>query len=268
MHSLIDFLLRHGYLLLFAFVAAEQIGLPIPAVPPLMAMGALIGRGRFDFTSTLVLAAVAATLSDLLWYQLGRKRGGSVLALVCRLSLEPDSCVRLTRSSFARYGPRSLLLSKFIPGFSTAAPPLAGLSRISMWRFLLWDFGGSVVWAGSYLLIGLLFSEELERAAEGALRFGSWALLAMAAGLAIYIGYKYYQRRRFLNDMRVARITPGELKRRMDAGEDLMIVDLRLTQELEEGKVTLPGALRMSPDELESRHDEIPRGREIVLYCS
>lgn len=267
MDQLLHFLLAHGLAVLAGFVLAEQLALPIPAVPALLAMGALIGRGYFPFAPTLLLTACAASLGNLAWYELGRHGGAKVLTFLCRLSLEPDSCVSETRNRFARYGPRSLLFSKFIPGFSTVAPPLAGLSRIPLGHFLLWDMGGSILWVGSYLLAGFAFSAQLERIAEVVLRLGSWLVVLLVSALLAYIGWKYYERRRFLQSLDTARIRPDELMRRLYGGEAITIIDLRQPLEFEQTG-TLPGALRMQPSELAERHHELPRDREIVLYCS
>ena len=268
MRALIHFLLSHGYVVLFGFVFAEQIGLPIPAVPVLLAMGALIGRGHFGLMPCLFVAAFAATLSDYVWYELGRRHGRAIVNLVCRISLEPDTCVRRTTRAFARLGLRSLLVAKFIPGLSTAAPPLAGVTGKSARRFLLADLAGSLLWAGAFLGLGFVLSEQLEEAAAWALRLGSWLLLILAGALAAYIARKYYERRRFLRSLRMARISAKELKSRIDAGEEIAIVDLRHPAELASDGVTLPGALRWTPDEFEKHYADIPRGRELVLYCS
>jgi len=268
MLHLIQFLLRHGYALLFGLVFAEQAGLPIPALPALLAMGALIGRGHFAPAPTLALAATAAVMADLLWYALGVYRGNAVLGFVCRISLEPDTCVRRTSEMFGRLGMKALLFAKFVPGLSTAAPPLAGMTRVAVWRFLVWDLAGSLVWAGAFLGAGVAFSSEIERIAEWALRLGSWLLVLLLLGLAGYIGWKYSQRRRLLRSLRVARITPEELKARLDAGERVAIVDLRHPVEYSADSARLPGAMRLEPAEVAGLPERFPPDRELVLYCS
>src|SRR5213083_2881098 len=125
MDGIIDVLVRHGYLVVFGWVLAEQIGLPLPAVPFLLAGGALAGNGRLSLALVLAAAALASLVSDSIWYWIGRVGGGRVLRWLCRIFLEPDSCVRRTQDAFGRYGARSLLFAKFVPGFNTAAPPLA-----------------------------------------------------------------------------------------------------------------------------------------------
>src|SRR5262245_7301022 len=131
MTETINFLLQHGYAVVFWWVLAEQLGLPIPAVPVLLAAGALSGPGKLDFGMTLALGTLASLTSDTAWYALGRYRGGPVLSFLCRISLEPDSCVRRTHDTFSRHGVRSLLIAKFVPGLNTAAPPLAGMIGMS-----------------------------------------------------------------------------------------------------------------------------------------
>src|SRR3989442_381188 len=123
---IVRFLLTHGYALLFACVLAEQVGLPVPAVPILLGVGALAGSGHMSVVVALCVAAAASLPPDLAWYELGRRRGSRVLGVLCRVSLEPDFCVRRTENLFVRYGWRTLLIAKFLPGLSTVAPPLAG----------------------------------------------------------------------------------------------------------------------------------------------
>ncbi len=268
MRHLLEFLVEHGYALLFGFVLAEQLGLPLPAVPVLLAVGALIGRGDFGLPHALAVATIAAVIADLFWYALGRSRGRAVLEFLCRFSLEPDSCVRRTSDAFGRFGVRSLLIAKFIPGWSTAAPPVAGMTRVSVWRFMAWDAAGSLVWSAAFLAAGTAFSTELERVAEFALRLGSWLLVLLLGALAGYLALKYTQRRRFLRSLRVARIKPEEVKRRLEAGEEMAIIDLRHAAEFAADAKMLPGAIRFDPEELAAAPGSLPRDREVILYCS
>jgi membrane protein DedA with SNARE-associated domain len=251
MHRFVEFLLHHGYSVVFAFVLAEQIGLPLPATPILLAMGAL-----------------ASLIGDGLWYWLGRKRGYSVLNLLCRVALEPDSCVRRTENVFTRFGAGSLLFAKFVPGLSTAAPPLAGLFRMPLARFLLSDGAGAALWVVTFSGAGYIFRTQLEEVAEYALGFGKWLGVIVGVLLAGYVVWKIWQRQRFLRKLRVARITPDELLKKLKAGEEVMIVDLRGPLDVENSGARLPGALMMAPSDLETRHEEIPRDRDIILYCT
>src|SRR5256885_4684029 len=139
MHEALDFLIRHGYSILFASVFVEQIGIPIPSVPMLLGVGALSAEGRFSFGAALIVALIASLPADFAWYQLGRKRGYGVLRVLCRISLEPESCVTATTGAFHRHGMGTLAIAKFIPGLSTVAPPPAGMMKMSAGRFLRLD---------------------------------------------------------------------------------------------------------------------------------
>lgn len=267
MHRTVEFLLHYGYIVLFGTVLAEQIGLPIPSVPVILAMGALTAAGSFSFSTALVLVVVAAVVSDALWYQLGRVRGHAVLRVLCRISLEPDSCVRTTRDWFDRLGELALIIAKFVPGLSTAAPPMAGIAKMPVVRFIAADAAGSVLWGVAFLASGYIFSAELERVAESAFRMGAWLMGLLVLLLGLYIGWKYFQRRRFLRSLRIARITPDELKEKLDRGEEILILDVRSAAEVEEtGK--LRGALRFDLKSPEGNYPQVPREREVVLYCS
>jgi membrane protein DedA with SNARE-associated domain len=265
-HHALAFIERHGYALLFLWVLLEQSAIPVPSIPILLAVGALIRTGRLHPLPALACCVVAALAADSLWFELGRRRGRQVLRLLCRVSLEPDSCVRQTENAFVKYGMRALLVSKFVPGLNAVAAPLAGNSRSQYRRFALYDSAGALIWSGSYLSLGYIFSEQLEKIAGYASRTGGSLVLLVAALVAGWIGWKFVQRRRFLRQLNVARITPAELQDRLNAGEDLFIVDLRsgLAQETE----LIPGALRISPDELSADWQRIPRDREIILFCS
>lgn len=265
---MLDFLVRHGYSVLFLWVLAEQAGLPLPAPPLLLAAGALAGSGQLSATGALAVVTAAAVLGDLFWYELGRRRGSRVLNLLCRLSLEPDSCVRRTEELFARHGARSLVLAKFVPGLSTAAPPLAGMFGMRLSRFLLFDLVGTWLWAGSFLLLGYAFSRQIESIAAGAAQLGHSLAVLLLAALGLYLLAKVLNRRRFLARLRMARIAPEELKQKLDAGEPVIIVDMRSSIDFEADPRTIPGALRLGARELEDHHERIPRDREIVLFCT
>jgi membrane protein DedA with SNARE-associated domain/rhodanese-related sulfurtransferase len=268
MNDLTQFLIHYGELVLFVVVLAEQVGLPIPAVPVLLAAGALAGAGKMSLLLVISLALVACLMGDLLWYYLGRYRGARVLGLLCRISLEPDSCVRRTENFFVSYGTKSLLIAKFLPGLSTVTPALAGLFKISIGQFLLYNGLGALLWVLAFIVPGYLFSNQIEHLADYAEQFGSSVLVLAVAALALYIMYKYVNRIRLLRELRVARITVDELKQMMDAGCELMIVDLRGPVDRAADPYTIPGSLQIAVEELELRHHEIPRDRDVILYCA
>jgi membrane protein DedA with SNARE-associated domain len=268
MHSTFEFLLHHGYTVLLAWVFAEQLGLPLPAMPLLLAAGALAGTGRLSFFASLFCAMFAAVAADFIWYQLGRRKGIKILQLLCRISLEPDSCVRRTEGIFSKHGARSLLVAKFLPGLGIVTPPLAGIFHMRPRRFLLFDAAGALLWAGAFLGLGYAFSGQIERVAEHLAALGGWLLVLLVGALAAYIAYKFIARQRFLRQLRISRITVDELKEKIDSGEDLVIVDLRHSMDFEAAPETIPGAFRMDAKELQEKDDRLPRDREVILYCT
>lgn len=268
MSGIVEFLVRYGYLLLFAWVLVEQLGLPLPSAPLLLAAGALAGTGRMNLAMVLALPMAAVGICDAFWYELGRRRGVKVLQWLCRISLEPDSCVHRTQVRFERNGPWALVVAKFIPGFNTMAPPLAGVSRMPWQRYALFDGLGILFWAGSYIGAGYIFSGQLERVAARLAFLGSGVFALLLSALLLYIGWKYFKRHRFLSDLRIARISPDELHQRMDGGESVVVVDLRHSMEFESEPETIPGAVHMDAADLEEAFEVIPRDREIVLFCS
>jgi membrane protein DedA with SNARE-associated domain len=268
MNETIQFLIRHGYTLLFFWILFEQLGLPIPAAPLLIAAGVLAGIGQLNFALVFGVSVVASLLSDHFWYQIGRYRGSKVLSLLCRISLDPDSCVRKTKEIFARHGARSLLVAKFIPGMTAVAPPLAGIFHMRPLRFLLFDGLGAFFWVGVFTGVGYLFSHQIEHLAADTSGMGPWIGLVVPGCLAAYIAWKYIQRQRFLHQLAIARITPEEVKQKLDAGEALLILDMRDALEFEIEPYTLPGAFQLPIEQLDEKHHEIPRDRDIILYCT
>jgi membrane protein DedA with SNARE-associated domain len=268
MHGIVEFLLRHGYLLLFGWVFAEQAGLPLPSVPLLLAGGVLAGTGRLSFTACLLVSLVGAVTADTIWYRLGRTKGIRVLEWLCKISLEPDSCVRRTEGIFEKYGAKSLLFAKFLPGLSTVATPLAGIFHMRLRRFLLCDALGALLWTSTFLGLGYVFSEQIERIAERLRLFGGGALVLLLGGFAAYIVYKVVARKKFMRDLRIARITPDELKTKLDDGEHLIIVDLRHSLDFEADPETIPGAFRMDAKHLQEKSNPLPHHLEVVLYCT
>jgi membrane protein DedA with SNARE-associated domain len=266
MSETVQFVARHGYLLLFCWLLAEQAALPIPSLPLLLVCGALTRTGQLKLSSVLVYALAACLIADNAWFHLGRRYSGKALQFICKMSLEPDSCVRRTENVFVRYGIRSLLVSKFIPGLNVVAAPLAGGSGVNFGRFLLFDSVGASIWIASYVFAGYLFSDQLELVIGYALRMGSGFAIITICVFAAWIAWKCLQRRRFVKSINVARISAEELRTILDAGSDVTIVDVR--SHIVSDVDLIPGALRISIEELPSRHQEIPREREIILFCT
>lgn len=258
----------YGLPLVFGIVLLEQLGAPIPALPVLIVAGALCRDGSFSPAMVLLVAVLASVAADSVWYGLGRARGGRILKTLCRISLSPDSCVRQTEAVFERWGLPSLLVAKFVPGFSTVAPPLAGAARGRFATFLLYDTGGALLWAGAGVAAGMVFHRAIDRALALLASLGGWAFALLAAGLFLVVAFKWWQRRRFYKMLRMARISVDELRRLIDGGESPVVVDVRTSSARARDPRRIPGAAVMELSELDARLSELPRDREIILYCT
>jgi membrane protein DedA with SNARE-associated domain len=261
-------LLEYGLLVLFVWVFVEQAGVPLPVAPLLLAAGALAAAQQVNLLLALAVTIGASLLADLLWYVIGRQRGGQALGVLCRVTLEPDYCVRRAQDLFLKHRLRSLVLGKFLPGINPLVAGLAGVAGIGPGRFIAYDVGSAALWAGTWTGLGYLLRDVLAEVTAWLSQLGEGAIVLAVAVLLGYVAVKYAQRRRILRQLRIARIAPDDLRRKLDAGEPLLIVDLRNALDVAEVPYTIPGALRMSPDELESRHAEIPRDADIVLVCT
>ena len=266
MREVLEFLARHGYIVVGTSVLAEQLGLPVPSVPVLLAAGAICGLGTLNVGACIATALVAAILGDLVWFLLGRIYGSAVLGILCRISLEPDSCVQNTERVYLKYGVWTLVFAKFVPGLSTVMTPLAGRFRLAAWRFLLFDGAGAFLWTTAYIAIGWLFRTELERLANFFFRMGAGFAGIVIAALAMYIGYRYFRRRQLYRELRISRIAPWELKERIERGDDLLLIDLRNPSERDQG--IIPGATLLSISDLVARSPILLDRAEVVLYCS
>jgi membrane protein DedA with SNARE-associated domain/rhodanese-related sulfurtransferase len=263
-----QFLIKHGAPFLFATIFLEQIGLPLPALPWLLVAGALSATGKFNPIVAGCIVVLACAPADALWFYLGRYRGSQVMGFLCRISLEPDSCVRRTQNLFSRYGLRGVMISKFVPGLNTMAAPLAGMSGVKASRFLLADAIGSLLYGTCFIGLGFIFCNQIQKLATTIAQVGGSALLLIVALVAIYLAYKYWRRQRVLRELRMARITVEELHERQAAGENFIIVDLRSAGELQQNPGLIQGAIHLLITEVETRYQEIPHDREVILYCS
>ena len=268
MFPLRHLLLQHGYALVFSYVLCVQAGLPIPADPLLLVMGAMVGDKQYSFVTAALLGTMGALIGDWTWYELGRLRGRSILSLLCKLSLEPDTCVRKTEATFLRRGPWTLLFAKFVPGMSLISTPLAGMIRMSRARFLVYDAGGALLWISSYLAVGAILHRQVDFVIEALTSFGRWAGVIIVILIALYLGWKYFQRWRFLRQLRINRVTPEALYQMLQTGKDVTIVDLRHPGEIEREGFKIAGAFLVTPNELRERTHSVPAKGEIVLYCS
>jgi membrane protein DedA with SNARE-associated domain len=250
-----------AYLVLAGGAFAAQALLFVPLVPLLVASGALaaVGELRIGWAVAALAAGIAA--GDSLWFAVGRRGGLPVLKRVCRLSVEPDSCVRKTQNLFARYGARALLVAKFIPGLSTVALPLAGAFGMRVRRFIAYDAAGVLAWSAAYAAVGYLSGPYASGAASAMTRAPVAVLAMLATGVAAYVGWKYVRRVRAGRRLRrVPRATVAELARTLETGEPAAVVDLRHPIEFERDPYTIPHALRMPAEQIPARAREIPSG--------
>jgi len=258
----------YGYPAIFAGMALEQFVPPMPGEPLLLAAGAVAGAGHLGLGWAVICALLGTLLGDILWYEIGRRGGRPVLRWLCRIAIEPDSCVRRGEEGFSRSGASVLLVAKFLPGLNSVGQPLAGALGMPRGRFLFFDALGAALWVGVYVGLGYAFHDQLARAVALAGRLGGMAVWLLAGLAALYLGVKVLRRRLFLRRLRIGRITPEELLRMLAAGEPVLIVDLRHELDVRADPTAIPGAIQMTPAELEQARPVLPRDRDVVLYCS
>lgn len=267
MNQVIELFDAHGVLSVFLAVFVEQLGAPIPAVPFLMLAGAK-AAGESSYLMHVLLAATAASvLADVFWFFAGRKYGRSVVGLLCRISLSPDTCVRKTEMSFSRRGAWTIVLAKFIPGASTVARPLAGAMGMRLRDFMVLNLAGTLLWAGSSVAAGLVLHSQIRQAVQALEDLGGAAMLVIAALLALYIGWRFARRlvaRRMLG--KLPRLTAESLAALRDRGDGLIVLDVRSRDSSDLARVA--GAVQAPLDgEWFKGLAPVPDGVALVTYC-
>jgi membrane protein DedA with SNARE-associated domain/rhodanese-related sulfurtransferase len=266
MANLLSLLQEYGVFIVFAVVLIEQMGLPIPAFPLLIVAGALAANGELHWGSVLAAALLACSVSDFFWFRAGRRYGKRILKLLCRISLSPDYCVSQTEDNFRRWGPKSLLVAKFIPGFNTIAPPMSGAMGTSYPRFLGFSVPGGLIWSGTGIAIGAYFHQSIDDVLDILSTMGGTALSVLGVLLVLFILYKYIERKRFQQAVQMERITVDELRQLLVDGHAPVMVDARsVTAQMLEPAV--PGALLANGDPL-AVIAALPKDRHIIVYCS
>lgn len=253
---------------LFGALLAHQLGIPIPAFPLLIWAGAVSHGDPLLVAQAFVIATVAGALGDLPWYFAGRRYGYRILKLVCRVTLSPDSCVRQTENAFDRRGPSMLVVSRFLPGIETVAPPLAGALSLPIGRFILYDAAGSALRAAGGLALGLAFHDQVGWLLDRLTALGTHAVLVLGALLGAYVAWRFAQRWRFLRSLRTARISVHELNDMMSRGQDPVVLDVRTAAHRRLDGRQIPGAHPVDLDALESTLERVPRDGEVVVYCA
>ncbi|PYV15591.1 MAG: hypothetical protein DMG07_09425 [Acidobacteria bacterium] len=263
--SVIGLLERHGSLVVLAVSLLENLGLPIPALPILVVAGALVVGGPVSLPLTLAAAAVGSLAADLLWFEIGRRKGRAALHVFCKLSLNPDACVGRAERLFRARTTTTILSSKLVPGLNTLVPPLAGVLGLGFWRYLLLDTAASLLWAGLGVGLGVAFGAGILGHIQSMQR-GLLTLLAVL--VALYAVGKLLYRRYLVRHYSVPRIDPGELNAKLSSADGVLVVDLRNEEAFRRSETALPGAIRIPPGEFKLHLGKLDPGKEVILYCS
>jgi len=264
----LEFLGAHGYIIVFAWMFADQAALPLPAIPLLVAAGSLASVGQLDPVRVGAVATLATLLADSLWYLLGRYGGAKAIGLVCKLSLEPDSCVTTTRRAFGRFGPATLVIAKYLPGVQTLAPASAGFGRAPWPGFLVLDLAGTLLFVVPFIAVGFYFRPQLFELLSTLSEIGGALTWLVVGTLSLYVGLRVLQWVVFFRGHRLRRLTPEDLNRRLESGLPTTVIDLRQAFDYELLPRIIPGSLRIPIHEVPNRHEEIPREHDIVLVCT
>ena len=270
MSEIVSLLERHGYAVLALIVFCEAMGLPVPAALALIAAGAASALHHMRPDMVLIVALSAMLVGDTLLFILGRSTGWALLGFLCRLALNPESCILRSAESFYRRGRTTLMFAKFVPGINSLAPPLAGSMRMGYGQFLRLDFAGAFLYAVAYTGFGYLFSGVIEAIAWGARTVGravEWLLLVAVVGYIAYRVYVYWKHRKYRV---VPRIQVAELAERLASGEDrkMIVADVRSHGYYDPGAMRIQGSIRLEPNNLLATVKDWPRDKEIYLYCT
>jgi membrane protein DedA with SNARE-associated domain len=261
---------RHGYALTFGLLLAEAIGLPFPAAIALVAAGAAVAAHTLWGPYVLLAAVVALLLGDTVQFWLGRYMGWLLLGFLCRVSINPETCILRSAESFYKRGKVTLVIAKFIPGVNTMAAPLAGSMKMRFWQFLYLDFAGALVYSTTYLLVGYLSRDFLAAILRGFHTAGLAIEAVVAAALVVYAIYRILQYRKNKMYRVVPRIQVEELARRL-ASEDadrVQIVDVRSHGYYDSGAGRIKNSIRIEPNNLEEEIRHLAKDKDIYLYCT
>jgi len=265
---MVGLITQYGLALVFANVLMQQMGLPIPALPTLIVAGALAADGKIPALALFAVAFIACAISDATWYTVGRLFGRRVMKLLCRISLSPESCVRQSEYLFHRWGNLTFVLAKFVPGLLMISPAMAGTMRLTGWSFALLDGLGAAIWAGVAIGTGMLFHHEISQLIGHLEELGGIAIAVIGVLLGGYVARRWWQRRRFYNRLRMARISVDELHRLIAEGQQPLIVDLRTSLVRGQDSRFIPNALVMDFAEADQWLDQVPTDRELIFYCT
>jgi membrane protein DedA with SNARE-associated domain/rhodanese-related sulfurtransferase len=268
-HEIIALLAQYGVLLVFLNVLVTQLGAPLPAVPTLVVAGSLAAAGGpLALAGTIAAVVAGCLLGDSFWYVAGRRYGAGVMRLLCRISLSPDSCVQRSELRFQRWRGQVLLVAKFVPGLSTVGSSLVGAMRLRWPLFMLFDGLGSLLWAALWTGLGYTFAASVDRVLSAVASAGTLAIQLLLALLVLYVLARWWQRRRLLHTLRMARITVDELHQAMRTERAPVVVDVRPEASRQLDTRVVPGALLVDAQGIDRTVHDIPLDRELVLYCN
>lgn len=264
----LDSLLEHyGLMVVFLNVLVSQGGAPVPMWPVLLIAGALSITAGAPWPEVLVAAVAGAVLADLAWYMAGARYGRRVLALLCKVSLSPDSCVRQTETVFGRFGPTALLFAKFVPGLGYVTVALSGVTRVFLPIFFALDAIGATIYFTIPVLLGRIFHDAIDAVLTTLVQLGKYGVLVIAAALAAWLLVRWIERRLFIRRLRMDRISVDELAEMIDGGKRPVIFDVRPPDaRLRDG--IIPGAIAAHPKEMEDVLNAYPRDVEVIIYCA
>jgi membrane protein DedA with SNARE-associated domain/rhodanese-related sulfurtransferase len=257
------------YFILWAAVFGRQLCLPVPAILFLLTAGALARGDGLDMSLVLCMGVLGCLAGDFVWFEAGRHWGSQIIRILCAFSSDPHYCAQRAHQVFGRWGLRSLIVAKFIPGLDGATPPLAGIEGSGRSAFLAYDSLGSFLWTAVYAGLGYLFANRLALIAASMARFGEIFAAGIVIPLACYVGWRVGVMTHMLRHLRLRRITPLLLNEKIRSGEPLAIIDLLDFEDGQGDHAGIPGAVRMDPAHLRSRlRVVVPENLGLVLYCS
>ena len=270
MTALLAILARHIYVLIFALLLGEAVGFPFPAAVALIAAGAALASHALSGAGVLVCATFALLTGDSVMFWLGRYTGWALLGFLCRLSMNPETCMLRSAESFYKRGKTTLLVAKFIPGVNTMAAPLAGSMKMRYSQFLRLDLAGALLYTAIYVLIGYVCRDFLAAVLKSFYAAGRVMEFALAAAIVVYIGYRVVQFAKYRKYNIVPRVQVEELARRIADGErdKILIVDVRSHGYYDIGAERIHGSIRIEPNNLDEEIKNLPKDKDIYLYCT
>jgi membrane protein DedA with SNARE-associated domain/rhodanese-related sulfurtransferase len=258
---------QHGLLLLFLSVLVARVGLPVPVIPILMAAGALAGRNPGELTEIVLVSVGASLVAELGLYWFGLRYGQHFLGWLCKMSFSPDFCVRQTETVFTKLGPWSLVFAKFLPGLSLISVAMAGVVNMSVLTFFLLNGVGALLFVIVFIALGVIFQDAITSVLATLTELGTIGILAIVAGLALYSLFKWWRRMLFIRQLRMDRITVPELRELIDAGQELVILDVR-PREIRAQDGIIPGAISAHPEDIDPIIKSYSPDTEIIVYCA